>query len=85
MDSIVISRLDDRLKCRPRILAALQRRSVEEEAKAILSGGCGEKPQRNHREAIRTKVETFGDVELEMPSRRPVRGLPGFEEILKSA
>ena len=83
MDSITIRGLDDRLKRRLRILAAQHGRSVEEEAKAILGEGIGEKPTNNLCDAVRSEVKAYGGVELELPPRRPVRNPPDFEEMLK--
>ena len=80
MASMTIRNLDDGLKSRLRMQAAQNNRSMEEEARDILRTALAvstAKPQ-NLAEAIRSRVEAFGGVELELPAREPVRSPPTF-------
>jgi len=81
MASITIRRLDDAVKARLRIRAARNGRSMEEEARLVLSAALAEKPKRplNLAEAIRRRIAPLGGVELELPPREPVREPPNFE------
>lgn len=80
MASITIRRLDDATKERLRAQAARHGRSMEEEARAILTvavattGPSGE----NLAELIRRRFEPLGGVELEIPPRSPSRPAPDF-------
>ncbi len=80
MASMTIRNLDDGLKSRLRMQAAQNNRSMEEEARDILRTALAvstAKPQ-NLAEAIRSRVEAFGGVELELPTREPTRSPPTF-------
>lgn len=81
MGSITIRRLDDAVKARLRVRAARHGRSMEEEARQVLSAVLSEEPNRplNLVEAIRRRIAPLGGVELEIPPREPVRPPPGFE------
>lgn len=81
MGSITIRRLDDAVKARLRVRAARHGRSMEEEARQVLSAVLSEEPNRplNLVEAIRSRIAPLGGVELEIPPREPVRPPPGFE------
>jgi plasmid stability protein len=80
MASITIRRLDESLKTRLRIRAARHGRSMEEEARQVLSAALTEEPKRslNLAEAIRRRIEPLGGVELEIPARDPIRRPPKF-------
>lgn len=80
MASITIRKLDDMLKRRLRIRAAEHGRSMEEEAREILRKEVGEAaPPANLAAAIRARVTTLGDVDLDLPAREPMRDPPTFE------
>jgi plasmid stability protein len=80
--SLLIRKIDDRTKARLRVRAAEHGRSMEEEARTILSKElCAEaKTQRkeNLYEAIRRCVEPLGGFDLNIPPREPMRKLPDF-------
>ena len=80
MASITIRNLDDGLKRRLRIRAAEHGRSMEEEAREILRQAMGETPTpRNLAAAIRRRVAPLGGVELDIPTREPMREPPSFD------
>lgn len=81
MASITIRRLDDSVKARLRIRAAQHGRSMEEEARELLSAALKEEPERplNLAEAIRRRIAPLGGVDLELPPREPMREPPNFE------
>jgi antitoxin FitA len=66
MASLVIRKLDDRVKSRLRVRAAQHGRSMEEEAREILRCALAESiaPRENIAEAIRRRFAPFGGVEL---------------------
>ena len=80
MASLTIRKLDDRVKARLRLRAARHGRSMEEEARAILTAAATEKiePPRNLAEAIHRRFARLGGVELELPPRTPAREPPDF-------
>jgi plasmid stability protein len=82
MASITIRNLDDELKKRLRIRAAEHGRSMEEEARQILSDGLADRYRRGADlvRAIREIVEPIGGIDLELPPREPIRDPPGFNE-----
>jgi plasmid stability protein len=81
MASITIRRLDDAVKARLRIRAARHGRSMEEEARQVLSAALSEEPKRalNLAESIRRRIQPLGGVDLELPVREPIRDPPNFE------
>lgn len=81
MASITIRRLDDAVKARLRIRAARHGRSMEEEARQVLSAALSAEPARvlNLAEAIRRRIDPLGGVDLELPVREPIRDPPSFE------
>ena len=82
MATLTIRRLDDAVKTRLRIRAAKHGRSMEEEARLVLSAALAseaEKPVMNLVEAIRRRIEPIGGVELELLPREPVRRPPDFK------
>jgi plasmid stability protein len=78
MASITIRRLDDAVKARLRIRAARHGRSMEEEARYVLSAALAEEPKlsSNLAESIRRDFAPLGGVELALPPREPVRRPP---------
>jgi plasmid stability protein len=81
MASITIRRLDDALKSRLRIRAAVHGRSMEDEAREILRSTLSrESPLRgNLAAAIRARFAPLGGVDLPFPEREPLREPPTFD------
>lgn len=80
MASITIRRLDERTKERLRAQASRHGRSMEEEAREILTIAVATQPSvtENLAEAIRRRIEPLGGLELDIPPRRPMREPPDF-------
>ena len=78
MANIIIRNLDDRTKDRLRLRAAHHKRSMEEEARIILRTALDEEPKaaRNLADAIAARVRPLGGIELELPTREPIREPP---------
>lgn len=89
MASITVRNLDEGLKRRLRIRAAENGRSMEQEVREILGEALSEErlapPEevedlgssiREHFAALHAE---FGDVELELPPREPMREPPTFD------
>jgi plasmid stability protein len=85
MASITIRNLDDGVKKRLRKQAAENGRSLEAEAREILSQSAHGHPLPSIKtgldmfRGIREVVEKYGGVELEIPPRTPMRPLNLFE------
>jgi len=79
MASITIRNLDDEVKTKLRVRAATNGRSMEEEARIILREAVEEEDSAK---GLGTKLhelfKPFGGVELEIPSREPMREPPRF-------
>lgn len=82
MASITIRKLPEKTKKRLRVRAAQNGRSMEEEARQILSAGLAEKSQTpmNMFDAIRRHIEPLGGVDLKIPRRGRTIRTPHFEE-----
>ena len=82
MASITIRNLDDPLKARLRIQAAVHGRSMEDEARDILRSALSREPTRqgNLATAIRARFAPLGGVELPTVPRDPMRAPPSFDE-----
>ena len=82
MASITIRNLDDPLKARLRIQAAIHGRSMEDEARDILRSALSREPSRqgNLATAIRACFAPLGGVELPTVPREPMRAPPSFDE-----
>ena len=80
MANITIRNLDDDVKTRLRVRAAEHHRSMEEEVRIILrdavSGARGR--PRDLAQFTRECFAPVGGVELELPSRGPMREPPAF-------
>jgi len=78
MASITIRRLDDGVKAKLRLRAAIHGTSMEEEAREILKTGLKARPvpRLNLAESIRRYIEPLGGVELALPPRQAVRRPP---------
>ena len=81
MANLTIRKIDPAVKERLRVRAARHGRSMEEEARRILSEACASEPPppKNAYEAIRRHFEPLGGVELELPPRGPWRDPPTFD------
>ncbi len=80
MASITIRNLDDDVKARLRVRAAGRGHSMEEEARQILREAVERQAgPTNLATAIRGRFEPLGGVELELPSREPLREPPRFD------
>ena len=81
MASITIRNLDDDVKTRLRMRAAGNGRSMEEEARLILRDAVGWEnlPAKGLGTAIHELFKPFGDVELELSPREPMREPPRFD------
>ena len=80
MTSITIHNIDDKLIRRLSDLAAEHGRSMEEEAREILHLVIKE-PDRptSLYESIRARFAKFGDIDLDIPPREPMREPPSFD------
>jgi plasmid stability protein len=83
MASLLVRKLNDRVKAKLRLRAARHGRSMEEEARVILTAAVAEKgaeKPRNLAEAIHRRFARLGGVELELLPRTPVREPPDFRD-----
>lgn len=82
MASITIRNLDDSLKSRLRVQAAIHGRSMEDEARDILRSALSLEPRRqgNLAAAIRARFAPLGGVEMPSIPREPMRAPPAFDE-----
>ena len=81
MGSITIRRLDDQVKRKLKLRAALHGRSMEDEARVILRTALDAKAESGESlvDAIRRRIEPLGGVELEIAPRLPGREPPTFD------
>jgi plasmid stability protein len=82
MASLTIRRLDEKLKRRLRVRAARHGRSMEEEARQILSRDLqsDKAPPQNLADAIAALVDPVGGIDLDLPMRFTSREPPRFED-----
>ncbi len=82
MASITIRNLEDALKSRLRVQAAVHGRSMEDEARDILCSALSREPARpgNLAASIRARFAPLGGVELPTIPREPMREPPSFDE-----
>jgi plasmid stability protein len=80
MASITIRNLDEPLKARLRIQAAVHGRSMEDEARDILRTALSQQPvpPKNLAAAIRARFAPLGGVDLPEIRREPMREPPDF-------
>jgi plasmid stability protein len=80
--SITIRNLDDALKARLRVQAAVHGRSMEDEARDILRVALNTEPgpPANLAAAIRARLAPLGGVDLPEVPREPMREPPDFGE-----
>ncbi|MEP7354561.1 MAG: plasmid stabilization protein [Acidobacteriota bacterium] len=91
MATITIRRLDDTVKGRLRVRAAQHGRSMEEEAREILTLGvqaptksAAPGKELNWVDEIRRHFEPLGGIDLDIPAREPMRDPPDFSGWLKT-
>ena len=79
--AITIRRSDDSVKARLRVRATQHGRSMEDEARHLLTTALAKQPKKplSLAEAIRSLFEPLGGVELEIPPREPLRPPPTFK------
>ena len=82
MASITIRNLDDSLKSRLRIQAAIHGRSMEDEARDILRSSLNQEPQgpKNLGSAINALFKPLGGFDMPEVPREPMREPPAFDE-----
>ena len=82
MASMTIRDIDEKLKARLRIQAARHGRSMEDEARDILRTALSSEPSRSGGivEAIRSRIEPLGGVELEIARRERMREPVDFDK-----
>ncbi len=82
MASITIRNLDDSLKSRLRIQAAVHGRSMEDEARDILRSSLNQEPQgtKNLGTAINALFKPLGGFDMPEIPREPIREPPAFDE-----
>ncbi|NMG00303.1 plasmid stabilization protein [Aromatoleum toluolicum] len=75
MATMTIRNIDDQLKARLRVQAAIHGRSMEDEARDILRAALSVEPVRGRSlvEAIRARIEPLGGVDLDLPVREAIR------------
>lgn len=75
---MTIRKLDENTKARLRLRAAAHQTSMEEEARTILRTALAEDEAepRDLVSAVRRRFDPLGGVELELPSREPIREPP---------
>ena len=80
MATLLIRKLDDRIKSKLRVRAAQHNRSMEEEAREILRSALSSPPvqQENFADAVRRRFAPFGGVTLPKIKREPPREPPDF-------
>lgn len=79
--TMTIRNIDEQLKQRLRVRAAMHGRSMEEEARDILRSALSATPERGRTlvEAIRSRVLPLGGADLELPPREGIRTPPEFD------
>lgn len=82
MASITIRNLDEPLKARLRVRAAMHGHSMEDEARDILRTALNLEPvpPRNLATAIRARFAPLGGMDLPALPREPVRDPPDFSD-----
>ena len=80
MANSTIRSLDDDVKTRLRVRAAVRHRSMEEEARIVLRDAVKrERSTRNLAEIARAHFGPDNGVDLELPPRGPMREPPSFD------
>ena len=81
MATMTIRNIDDQLKARLRVRAALNAHSMEDEARDILRAALSVEPARGSSlvDSIRARLLPVGGVDLELPEREPIRRPPELQ------
>ncbi|WP_191488270.1 FitA-like ribbon-helix-helix domain-containing protein [Pseudomonas sp. FEN] len=81
MASMTIRNVDEQLKARLRVQAALHGHSMEEEARDILRAALSVSSGRSGSliDAIRARIEPLGGVDLDIAPREAMREPPDFD------
>lgn len=79
--TMTIRNIDEQLKKRLRVQAAMHGRSMEDEARDILRSALSAAPERGQSliEAIRSRIAPLGGVDLELAPREDIRTAPDFD------
>jgi len=83
MATLTIRNVDAGVKARLRVRAARHGRSLEAEARSILSDVVGadrDRPEPNLAEAIRRRFAPLGGVDLDLPPAEFVDAPPSFDQ-----
>lgn len=74
MATMTIRNIDEALKTRLRVQAAMHSRSMEDEARDILRAALSAEPASGTTlvQAVRARIEPLGGVELALPAREPM-------------
>ncbi|MAL01878.1 MAG: plasmid stabilization protein [Alcaligenaceae bacterium] len=77
---MTIRNIDEQLKSRLRVQAAMHGRSMEDEARDILRSALSTEPISGASlvQSIRQRVVPCGGVDLDLPEREPMRTPPGL-------
>lgn len=80
--TMTIRNIDDQLKTRLRVQAAMHGRSMEDEARDILRSALSVEPVSGASlvQAIRGRIAPLGGVDLDLPERDPMRAPPELSE-----
>lgn len=83
MADITIRNLDPDIRTKLQLRARAHDRSMEEEVRSILRDAVAEDPKTrcNLLEMTRECFAQFGDVELDLPERGPMRDPPDFSQV----
>lgn len=86
MATMTIRNIDDQLKTRLRVRAAMHGRSMEDEAREILRASLSADQARGGSlvASIRARLEAVGGFEVELPERDAMRSLPDYRSIRAS-
>lgn len=79
MASILIRNLEDSIKTKLRVRAAHNNRSMEDEARSILRAVLSEETaaaSSNLADSIHNRFKSLGGLELQLPTRAPIRKPP---------
>ena len=81
MASMTIRNIDEHLKARLRIRAAVHGRSMEDEARDILRAALSVESKRSPSivDAIRDRIQPLGGIELEVPERDSIPDPPELD------
>lgn len=79
--TMTIRNIDEQLKKRLRVQAAMHGRSMEDEARDILRSALSTAPERGQSlvEAIRSRISPLEGVDLKLPPREAIRTPPDFD------